>query len=257
MEPHIHKEAMTADTTECPACGFVDSGRFCSNCGGVIKDYRINFMYWVNQILEWEEKVTHTTIQLLVKPAAFLSGYMGGNRARTYIPFKYLFFTFGLFCLVNEVFNLHELYADPIESRIAATVSSESEAMFQHILGIFGKFFILFFIPYYLLVTKLLHRKSSYNLAERATAVTYMLGMLMMVQTLFALITVFIHPFHFVKPYLVIGVELYMVFILAYRFYKEKLVHAIWKTIVCFIAIFYAMSLTLRFVDFVLVWWFS
>ena len=257
MESHAHTHHNSEESSECPACGFVDNGRFCSNCGGVIKDYRINFMYWVTQILEWEDRVTHTTIQLLTKPAVFLKEYMGGNRAKTYIPFKYLFFAFGLFCLMNELFGIQELYSETLENWILQSSPSESEIMFQHMVNVFGKFFILLFIPYYLLLSKLLHPNVKYNLAERATAITYMLGMLMMVQTGLALITALIHPFYFIKPYLVIGVEFYMVFILAYKFYHEKLIHALWKSVVTLLIILFSMSYTLKFMDVIIEWWYA
>lgn len=250
MSMQTSKQVRVETQTECPGCGYFDTGKFCSNCGSVISGYKINLSYLVSNILEWEDKVTHTTTQLLFNPHGFLKAYMEGSRTRTYIPFKYLFFCFGMFCFVNEMFSVESLYADPVDIYIQQVLTYENDVTFEKIVGKFGKFFTLMFIPFFLLASRLLFPKAPYNLAERATAITYMLGMLMMVQVVLSLITAIIHPFYFIKPYIVLLLELYIVFILSYRFFGEKLIHSVWKSALTFIIIMAGMYGTMALLDF-------
>jgi hypothetical protein len=249
MSQHLQSQHSIEKPSECPGCGYFDTGKFCSNCGSVIQNYKINFDYILNNIFEWEDKVTYTTIQLIKRPVTFLKGYMEGNRLRTYIPFKYLFFCFGLFCFVNQMFSLHDLYSDPIDVYIKQTNVYNNDLVFENIINTFGKFFVLLFIPFYIITTKIFFPRSTYNLAERATAVTYMLGMLMMIQVVLGLITALFHPFYFIKPFIVFGIQFYIIFILAFRFFKASIFEAAWKSVLSFLCIMILFKGTLSGLD--------
>ncbi|MBK8623210.1 MAG: hypothetical protein IPN79_15980 [Saprospiraceae bacterium] len=249
MSQHLQSHHSLENPSECPGCGFFDTGKFCSNCGSIIQNYKINLHYILNNIFEWEDKVTYTTLQLIKQPIPFLKAYMDGNRLRTYIPFKYLFFCFGLFCFVHEMFSLHDLYTDPVDVYISQINVYKNDVVFDNIINNFGKFFVLLFIPFYIISTKIFFPKSTYNLAERATAVTYMLGMLMMIQVVLGLVTALIHPFYFIKPFIVFGIQFYIIFILSFRFFGATLFEAVWKSVFSFVCIMMLFKSTMFGLD--------
>ncbi|MBK9736966.1 MAG: hypothetical protein IPO92_19255 [Saprospiraceae bacterium] len=124
--------------------------------------------------------------------------------------------------------------------KLLQLLQSKSEAVFDAIINNYGSFFSLMIIPLYVLATSVLFRKSTHNMAERATVITFLFGHLMIFQAILNLISAVFHPFYESK-YLVMGGEIAIIFMLSLRFFKASIIDSIWKSII--IAAFVFMSM--------------
>ena len=78
-------------------------------------------------------------------------------------------------------------------------------------------------------------------MAERATAITFLFGHLMILQAVLNLISAVFNPFYELQKYLVMGGEIAIIFMLSLRFFKASIMDSIWKSII--IAVFVFMSM--------------
>lgn len=91
----------------CPNCEHPVDGKFCSNCGQSIKDFRQPFFSVLTDslgdALSFDNRLLHTMIPLFVKPGFLTKEFMRGRRARYTPPFRlYLFLTFFAFLLLSH-----------------------------------------------------------------------------------------------------------------------------------------------------------
>jgi hypothetical protein len=231
----------------CPSCGFEDSGKYCSHCGGLIQDYKICATSLIKSIIEWEDKVMYTTKQLIFEPIVFITSYLNGNRSKSYIPFKYFFFCFGLYLFIYQIFGINNIVNENTNQYLLD--NSQSEHIFNSIIGKFGKFLTILFIPFYLLACKIVFRKSAYNNAEIATAITFMLGLLMLIQSVLCLITAAFPPFYILKTWLTIFSELYILYILSLKFFNNSWFHATWKTGLIGVFVMFCIKFSIILID--------
>ncbi len=236
---------------ECNNCGYVDSGAYCSNCAGPLKKQRISVALLVSSIVDFfynfEEKYVHTFISLSVRPIAFISQYLNGVRHKFYIPFKYFFLNLSINFFIYTYFNVSSINVNDLDAEVDQLLMTKSDAVFDSIINNYGSFFSLMIIPLYVMATKILFRNNAHNIAERATAITFLLGQLMIFQAFLNMITVVFHPFYEVQKYLVMGSEISIIFILSFRFFKASIIDAIWKSMAISIFVFMSMQYILVF----------
>ncbi|MFZ1702709.1 MAG: hypothetical protein WAT79_00105 [Saprospiraceae bacterium] len=231
MEHSLKPTQPIQQTTECPNCGFLDHGEYCSDCGGLLKPYKISLSTLFTTIIEWEDRVSNTTKELFLRPIPFIKAYIGGSRSRTAVPLKYLIFCFGVYVFVYQFFAIDSLYVNDIELQASQMLQLENEMVLENFLGSYGKFFNLLFIPFYAVLAKLFYQKSAYNMVEKATAMTFLLGFLMVLETGLSLATALMNPLFFIKNFLILLAEWYIFFILSFQLYKDKWYHAAWKSL--------------------------
>ncbi|MBK9963025.1 MAG: hypothetical protein IPP06_17375 [Saprospiraceae bacterium] len=82
-------------------------------------------------------------------------------------------------------------------------------------------------IPVYVICNKILFPSSKYNLAELATAITFMMGQLMLLEVAINLISVVFPGFYHFSRILVMIAELGILFVLGYKLLKDKWYHAL------------------------------
>lgn len=236
---------------ECNNCGYVDRGVFCSNCGGHLKKQRISIAHLVTSIVDFfsnfEDKYVHTFISLTVRPIEFISYYLNGIRDKYYIPFKYFFLNLSINFFIYTYFNVSMINENDLDAEVDHLLKLKSEIVFDSVINNYGSFFSLMIIPLYVLATKVLFRNNNHNLAERATAITFLLGQLMIFQAFLNMMSVVFHPFYEVQKYLVMGTEILIIFMLSLRFFKTSIMDAIWKSIAISGFVFISMKYILVF----------
>lgn len=249
-------QANLSQNIECITCGHIDKGIYCSNCGCRLSKHRISVVNLVSSVVDYfsnfEEKYFRTIVPLFVRPIAFINQYLNGATEKYYIPFKFFLLNLGIHFFIYSYFKINLINENLIDIEANQLLQQKSDIVFDALINDYGSLFSMMIIPLYVLATKLLFYKSRYNLAERATAITFLLGQLMVVQSLLHLVSATFHPFINVQKYLVMGAELYIFFILSFKFFKAPLLHAVWKTIAVTFFVFQAMQYLLEFTQMIL-----
>jgi hypothetical protein len=234
---------------KCPNCGHLDSGDFCSECGQTLQKQRLTIKILLKSVVDFfyniEDKYVHTFKELFLRPIVFLNKYIEGSREKYYIPFKYFFLNLSINFFVYTYFDLGKLNEETMEDEFNSIVVLKSEVMFDQIINNYGNFFLLFVIPVFVLIANKLFAKSKYNSAEKATAITYLFGQLFAYEIIFHLITAAYHPFHTYVKDIVRVIEIAIIFLLSYKFFKQSIMDSIWKTVVIIVSIYYSLKILL------------
>ena len=251
MNPKTIDHSYISEEIKCSGCGFTDHGLYCSNCGGHLKRQRISISSLISSIVDFfsnfEDKYVHTLVSLLIRPIEFINHYLNGVRDKYYIPFKYFFLNLSINFFVYNYFNISSINETTLDAEVDQLMMLKSEAVFDSIINNYGSFFSLMIIPLYVLATTILFRSNNHNTAERATAITFLLGQLMIFQAFLNLVSVVFNPFYEIQKYLVMGAEIYIIFLLSFRFFKASIVDAIWKSLATSVFVLLSMKYILVF----------
>ncbi len=241
--------AQHGELVECPSCGHKDTGGFCSQCGNPLEKKRISIKSLLESILDiftdFETKYAQTFVGLLTRPAQFIEKYIHGKREEYYIPFKYFFLNLSINFFVYTRCGLADLTENEFDVEVDQLVQLKSEVVFEEIINDYGSLFSLIIIPVYVLCSYLLFPKSKLNLAEQATAITFMMGQLMLLEVAINLISFVFPAFYHFSRALVMFAELGILFVIAHKLMNNKWYHALWKSILTLAVIFLVMRLVL------------
>jgi Protein of unknown function (DUF3667) len=234
----------------CGNCGHEDMGTYCSMCGTKLSTDRLSVAVLAASIVDFfynvENKYVATFKALYCHPIRFIETYINGQRDAYYIPFKYFFFNLSMNVLVMSYFNIGMINDLSDESEDAIFVGIEESAqLYDSIINNYGSFFSLLIIPIFVLLSKALFPNVKYNLAEKASAITYLFGQLMIYRVGFNLITAVFPSFYDINTALVFLMEYGLIFLLSYRFYKERMISALWKSAIIFTLVFFTLKYTL------------
>jgi hypothetical protein len=245
LETSINQKSLSNEV-ECINCGHLDIGIYCSNCGSRLSYRRISLTNLFSSLIDYfsnfEERYIKTFVSITKCPIGFIEQYLSGLSERYYIPFKYFLLNLGIHFIVYSNFKINLIAQNAFDVEAEQMIRLKSDQYFDALINNYGSFFSLMIIPIYVYMTKIFFNRSAYNLAERATAITFLLGHLMVFQIALHLITAFYHPFYQIQKVLVIGAEFYIFFILSLRFFKAPMIHAIWKSAVIACFVFIAMQ---------------
>lgn len=237
--------AQHGDAVECPSCGHHDTGSFCSSCGSPLQHKRISLKSLIGSIIDFfydiETNYVYTFKGLLFRPANFIARYIRGERNESYIPFKYFFLNLSINFFVYTKFGIANLTDSALDVEVDQLVQLKSDIVFEQLIDDYGSFFSLIIIPVYVLCSRILFPKSKYNLAEMATAITFMMGQLMLLEIAINLISVVFPDFYSFSRVLVMMAEFGILFILAHKLMKDKWYHAMWKSVLTLAVIFLVM----------------
>ena len=247
--PLANQYTQQGETVECPACGHKDTGSFCSACGNALQHKRISLKSLLGSILDFfsdiETNYVHTFKGLLFRPADFIARYIRGERNESYIPFKYFFLNLSINFFVYTKFDIANLAENSFDVEVDQLVQLKSDIVFEQLIDDYGSFFSLLIIPVYVICNKILFPSSKYNLAELATAITFMMGQLMLLEVAINLISVVFPGFYHFSRILVMIAELGILFVLGYKLLKDKWYHALWKSGLTLAIIYLVMRMVL------------
>lgn len=247
--PLANNYTQHGETLECPSCGHQDTGSFCSACGSPLQRKRISLKSLLSSILDFFSDIETSYVQtfkgLLFRPADFIARYINGERDEYYIPFKYFFLNLSVNFFVYTKFDIANLTENTIDVEVEQLIQLKSDIIFEQLIDDYGSFFSLLIIPVYVICNRLLFTKSKYNLAELATAITFMMGQLMLLEVAINLVTVLFPGFYHFSRFLVMIAELGILFILGFKLMNDKWYHALWKSALTLAAIYLAMRMVL------------
>src|SRR5262245_37509595 len=99
----------TATENHCPNCGAVANARYCPECGQQQRSKRHTLRSLaagaLRRTFNLDDGLTHTALQLSVRPETVILGYVSGQTVRYTSPGAYLLIAFALFALSASLFG--------------------------------------------------------------------------------------------------------------------------------------------------------
>jgi hypothetical protein len=170
----------------CNNCSNELTGKFCSNCGQPELIQRIDHHYIIHEIehvLHFEKGILLTIKELLVRPGQSVRDFLSVNRSRLVKPIIFIIITSLIYTLINHFFHIEEGYIS-----FTGTKESAIPGIFDWIQNHYGYSNIIMgvFIAFWL---KLFFRKYNYNFFEILILLCFAMGMVMLIFSIFALLT--------------------------------------------------------------------
>lgn len=169
----------------CKNCKAELKGNFCSNCGQPSKLKRIDGNYVrqeIGHILHFDKGILYTIKELFLRPGKNVREFLIDNRNRLVKPIIFIIVTSLIYSIINHYFHIEEQYIqqDGLEN---STIGKMIKWIQEHYgyANILMAIFIAFFI-------KLFFRKSNYNFYEILILLCFVMGIGMLIFSLFSLI---------------------------------------------------------------------
>ncbi len=174
----------------CKNCNSQINEKYCSNCGQPKVLKRIDGDYIrheIEHLLHLDKGFFYTVKELFIRPGKSIREFLTDNRNRLIKPIIFIIVTSLIYSIINNYFHIEEQYIQQsgLEN---TTVGKLIKWMQEHygygniILGIFIAFFI-----------KLFFRKSDYNFYEILILLCFIMGVGMLVYSIFSLLQGFFH----------------------------------------------------------------
>lgn len=177
--------------TRCKNCGNEISGNFCGNCGHPVKLKRIDahyIMHEITHVLHFEKGIFFTIKELLIRPGQNVREFLTDNRNRLVKPVIFIIISSLIYSIVNHIFHVEDGYIKFSDSVPSAKGAEQSAAtgIFDWITHHYGYSNIIMgvFIAFWL---KVFFKKYAYNLYELLILLCFVMGMSMLILSVFAL----------------------------------------------------------------------
>lgn len=173
---------------KCSSCQSELFGEFCSNCGQAQKLKRINGKYILSEIgsiLNFEKGILFTIRELVFRPGLNIRKYILEDRNRLVKPIVFLIVCSLIYSLCMQFFHFEDGYIDHSFEKESATTS-----MLKWVSENYGYANILmaFFIAVWI---KVFFKKYGYNFFEIIILLCYVMGIGMLLFTIFGIIASF------------------------------------------------------------------
>jgi len=168
----------------CSNCNNELTGKYCSNCGQAVTVKRIDGHYIVHEIehvLHFERGILYTIRELLIRPGQNIRNFIDKNRSRLVKPIIFIIVTSLIYTLISHYFHIEEGYI-----KLDDTKGSATNAIDNWIQNHYGYANIIsgIFIAFWL---KIFFRKYDYNFFEIVILLCFLIGMGMLLFSVFAL----------------------------------------------------------------------
>ncbi len=176
---------MILDTITCSHCHNEITHKFCSQCGQPAKLNRIDAHYVQHEVLHvlhFEKGILYTVRELLLSPGKSVRAFVAENRSRLVKPILFIILSSLLYTVVTHFFHLDKRYITVRDKDNLATSSINNWVQNHYgytniVIGIcIAGWLHLFF------------RKSKYNFFEILILLCFVMGMSMLIFSVFALI---------------------------------------------------------------------
>jgi Protein of unknown function (DUF3667) len=169
--------------TNCKNCNTEITQNYCPNCGQPAVLKRIDGHYIVHEIvhiLHFEKGILYTIRELLLQPGKSIHQFLTENRNRLVKPIFFIIVTSLVYTLVNHFFHVEDGYVKYSDTKESSTV-----LIFKWIQNHYGYANIIMgvFIAFW---TKLFFRSYRHNFFEILILLCFVMGMAMIIFSLFA-----------------------------------------------------------------------
>lgn len=171
--------------TNCKTCNIELNSKYCPNCGQHSQLKRIDGHYIIHEIehvLHFERGILYTIRELIANPGQNVRNYLSENRSRLVKPIIFIIVTSLVYSTCSNFFHLEDGYIKYLGSNKSAT-----SAIFEWIQGHYGYANIIMGI-FIAVWTKLFFRKYKLNIFEILILLCFVIGMGMLIYSVFAII---------------------------------------------------------------------
>jgi hypothetical protein len=174
----------------CKNCSTEFNSKFCPECGHAASIKRINGHYIIHEIehvLHFERGILFTIKELIVNPGKNIKEYLSENRSRLVKPIIFIILTSLFYSLTINFFNIEDQYVKFKGNELVTSIK-----IFKWIQGHYGYANIIMglFITFWL---KLFFRKQNYNVFEILILMCFVMGIAMLIYSIFGLLQGLIH----------------------------------------------------------------
>ena len=175
----------------CKNCGAEFSSKFCPHCGQERITRRLEVKSILHDIthgiLPLENNILRTFRLLLTKPGNFVRSYISGKRKSFVKPFSYFLSLQTIFVVIFHL--MIEKYYAYFNTTVTSATQAGKIAEMQHLISRNVNYFNFFLPLIFAFFFKLfLRKKTNVNYAESLVFSFYILGTLLVINTLFMLL---------------------------------------------------------------------
>ncbi|WP_233602987.1 DUF3667 domain-containing protein [Pedobacter sp. KBW06] len=216
-------------TTNCLNCKKPVDGNFCCNCGQPLKTKRVDkhyILHEIQHILHFEKGILYTVKELLIRPGQSIKEFITANRSRLVKPIIFIIVCSLIYSMIDHFFHIEEGYVGHQYTQKGATAYISH--WIQNHYG-YANIIMGLFIAFWL---KLFFGKSGYNFFEILILLCFVMGMGMLVSSVFAVFEGLTKLK--VKAISDLTSVLYCVWAIG-RFFDQKKVKSYLKVLLCYL----------------------
>jgi len=172
----------------CKNCNSEINSKFCPDCGQPANLKRIDGKYIIHEIehvLHFERGILYTIRELTTNPGQNIRKYLSENRSRLVKPIIFIIITSLIYTILNHLFHIEDGYVKYNEGK--GVTQSTVSYMIKWVQDHYGYANIIMGI-FIALWLKLFFRKSNFNFYEILIMLCFVMGMGMLIFSVFVII---------------------------------------------------------------------
>lgn len=174
----------------CKNCNTEINSKFCPECGQPASLKRIDGKYIIHEIehvLHFERGILYTIKELITNPGQNIRNYLTENRSRLVKPIIFIILTSLIYSLCNHFFHFEDAYAGYLDNKKSTTILILKWAQTHY--G-YANIIMSIFIAFW---TRLFFRKYKYNFFEILILLCFVMGIGMLIFSVFGIVQGLIH----------------------------------------------------------------
>ena len=174
----------------CKNCNTEIDYNFCPNCGQPKNLKRIDkqyIMHEIEHVLHFERGILYTVKELFTNPGKNIRKYLTESRTRLVKPVIFIFLTSLLYTLINNFFHIEDAYVNNnvFDNSVIIKVINWIQSHYGYANLLTGIFIAMWL--------KILFKKYDYNFYELLIMLCFVMGISMIIFSVFALIEGLVH----------------------------------------------------------------
>ena len=174
----------------CKNCNTKIDYNFCPNCGHPKNIKRIDkqyIMHEIEHVLHFERGILYTVKELFTNPGKNIRKYLTESRTRLVKPVIFIFLTSLLYTLINNFFHIEDAYVNNnvFDNSVIMKIINWIQSHYGYANLLTGIFIAMWL--------KILFKKYDYNFYELLIMLCFVMGISMIIFSVFALIEGLVH----------------------------------------------------------------